>query len=239
MALTRAERPDMHGWESDSLEERAADLRAMLVRTLYVAGTLAKAQPPAPWGELRIPDFDQASYRHEWGKSVAALLLKPFFILAELPTSRSPGASFSTVAGGEPLPLSGGGGDVGGLPAVWVLYIAGSAAWTAVSCYVAHEAKEVIDRYLSRDADLKKMMQTTAAAVRGVELHNEREKLAGHELPLNAAETELLANLGEATLAIANKKDPAPSGNGLEFGALGFIGGAVALWLLLRKEKRQ
>ncbi len=222
------------------LEHATDQFRAFMARVLWTATTLTTSIPQAPEGALVIPNFDSTSYRHEWGKQVAQTLLAPFFVYAKLPTSNtSPPRQFKTYQGKPPEPW--GGGDVGVLPAAWVLYVAGSAAWTAVCCYTAHEAADIIDRHLSRSADVQKMTSSLAAAVRTVEIHNAREMASGGQpLPLNEAEARVLADLGTATQVLANKQDPSRNGGSGFFAGLGLGGialGAAALYFVFNRGK--
>lgn len=219
--------------------EHATDMfRAFIARVLWAATTLTTSIPQAPEGQLVIPDFDTASYRTEWGKAAAQTLLAPFFVYAKLSTSGSPPKAFKTYQGKPPEPLSG--GDVAiAIPAAWVLYVAGSAAWTAVCCWTAHEAADVIDRHLARDADVQKMTASLAAATRTIEIHNAREMASGGaSLPLNDAEARVLADLGIATQTLAAKQDPSRNGDGsgffAGFGLGGLALGAAALYFLTR-----
>lgn len=218
------------------LTAATANFRAFMARVLWTATTLTTSVPQAPEGHIVIPDFDTASYRSEWGKAAAQTLLSPFFVYAKLPTSGTPPKAFKTYQGQAPVPMP---GEVAALPAAWLLYVAGSAAWTAVCCWTAHEAADVIDRHLARSADVQKMTASLAAATRTVEIHNARELAnGGAPLPLNDAEARVLADLGQATQTLANKQDP-PRNNGsgffAGFGLGGIALGAAALYFLTRR----
>lgn len=106
--------------------------------------------------------------------------------------------------------------------------------------YMAHQAAQVIDRKLSRDHDMRMLVQRDAQVLKLVRAHTEREDKAKKALPLDEATKLALNGLLKQQQAIVEKK-LAPLASGLPdvpSGAAGFglgllFAAAAAAYLLI------
>lgn len=123
---------------------------------------------------------------------------------------------------------------IGALVVVGLGLVAGG---TVSTCWALDRASELVDRELSRRADVRKMVASQEAAVRVIERHAEREAQAGKPLDYDPQEQAVIRESLDNAAGIAAKKDdpyrpptseldlPSVSlGAGLGIGALIVIG---------------
>lgn len=121
--------------------------------------------------------------------------------------------------------------DVGALPVLAVVAIAVGAVVAIGLC--ANQAALVVDRYLERDEQTRRLAQLDAGAHQAIDRHLKREDDAGKTLPLDEATRRYLDQLGQAAAELAKAKAEAfPSvidGNTARIPALGLAGGTLIL----------
>ncbi len=207
--VSRAERKD---WRSGPLESRASDFRAWLVYRSWLAASFAgTAGFNSERGALGIsPDYEAAaqySGSSERARVVCALGNTAALLRAAMPPGRYDAKMMQTKAGG----------DVGVLPLVTIAVIAVSVAVaSAAVAFLAHEAKQVVDNYLARNALLADLAENDAKALRVLDAHVAAEKEAGTPLPLGDAEKRVLDLLEQRQKTTAQKisgSSPVSSGD--------------------------
>lgn len=189
------------------------------------------------WGEVSVnpdgnevyiyPGLRRASVPVE--RADAAITLYRTVLLVARETAREQGEIVTATRPTE--------GDVG-FP--WPLVAAAaivSVGQAVAIGYCAHQAALVIDRQLSRKAELARIVQADRAALDVVRAHQAREEKAGKPLPLDAASKDVLGGLAQRQQEYA-KRHETPLDSGLPSlptftaGATGFSLGAIAVGAL-------
>jgi hypothetical protein len=221
-------------WSSGPLPARAAALQALLIDTTYQMARLQGATSRLVAGEARTetlyidPRASSADVPAP-RRRAARQLYESLCLLAQ---GHAQTRDFETFA---PQPRA----ETAALPTIAVVAIVVTAG--AAVAYLGHEAARVVDRYLSRDQDAQKLMQSHASTLAVIDRHTEREDAAGKQLPLDAASRAALDALAEQQRTLAGKVTP-PFGGDLiptgdaspwDFSTGALVGLAVAagLWL--------
>lgn len=122
--------------------------------------------------------------------------------------------------------ISRGGGDVGAFPiALGVGVVVVGLAKVGLIGYIVHKSAEVVDRQLSRKAEVQKLQQKDAVALDVIKRHTDREAAAGKTLPLDDASKQVLGILREVQQTLAKKTEApisSPGGGGL-FGGVNWV----------------
>jgi hypothetical protein len=86
------------------------------------------------------------------------------------------------------------------------IIVAGIAAATVATVYVAQMALDVVDRKLTRDADTQRMVAAQQQAVKMADDHAQRERTAGTVIPWTDKEIQVLEGLLATQKTIAEKR---------------------------------
>ena len=196
-------------WTSGSIEDRAAEFRAALVyRSWIAAKILGHSGMSAERGALGMaPDYVEANLRS--GENERARIVAAIGRTGVLLRSAMPAASpFDLTM----LQTKAGRAETGGLPlvAIAIVTVIVAVSESAAVAYLAHEAKHVIDNYLSRSANLQELAQADAQVLKIVDQHVEREDKAGGPIPLDDAEKAAIGML-EKRQVEASKKITGPT----------------------------
>jgi hypothetical protein len=200
-------------WTFETLEERTADLRAIMAATGWLGARLAGKTSIVRKSGERVVAFIDASgnlaFADEEHRAAFARLAETTRILAQsVKTRRAPPETFATVGG-----LSRAAAETGLLPVLAVFGI-GLAAGTAFA-FVVEYAADIVDRELARHSDERKLVANHVQVLQLVDKHVAREERAGKPLPLDPATVTALGQLGEAQARLTQPGAPprdAPSG---------------------------
>lgn len=185
-------------WQSGSARGRLRAFRGLVVERAAIMAELAGSiiEPTASAVPLILDPTPRADAVPEraWASSV---LYQTAQVL-ELET-RSAGALTTE-----------GQGDTGALPAIAVVAIVVVSAVAVAYC--ADRAAEVVDRHLSRRADLQSLSQVDAQVMQVVRAHLEHEQEMGEPLPLDDASKAALEVLREKQGEVLSRHPPALRG---------------------------
>jgi len=192
--------------------------RAILCAQLVGSITVNEASETNPFTEVFVQPGSSGD--GERGQA-ARTLLATASILSEGQGDASP---IETISRGTD--------DVGAFPvAVGVGIVVVGLANVAVIGYLVHRTSEVIDRQLSRRAEIQKLAQKDAVAMDVLKRHTDRESAAGKTLPLDDASKQVLGILRDVQQTLAAKKE-APMSEPLG-GAGGLFSGVNWIEVLL------
>lgn len=223
-ALARAARGD---WASESLPDRAADLRAIVavsgvVRAGLAGSIVVEPAPPSLTASISSPDGGDRLF--------AAIALTATMIrLAEsAPAGWRAPAAVGTVDGEPAQRTEASSGDAAiPWPAVALAGIA-VIGWVAAAAYVAEDAAQVVDRQLARREATRRMLVHHADVVRRLDAHEDAERAAGRQLPMSTATIAAIEQLQGAQAAA--RETPMPrSSAGSWFAPLALAGGLYLL----------
>lgn len=196
-------------WSDDTFTgssgTRTSDFRSLVLATWWAAVQLGPNRENTRNGIATFPAVDgpDVNYSSIERADAANTLLRSLTIFAGTRKLRS--GRFRTVddrAASTEI-------EAGWLIAVAVIVVAVAVTAAAIAAMVnGQDARDVVDRQLARDAKQQELADNTAKVVAVVALHNEREKQAGHELPLNEAERAALGLLAGTQKAILEQSEP-------------------------------
>lgn len=112
------------------------------------------------------------------------------------------------------------------VPVIAIIAVAGVAGWAI------HRASEVADRWVEERARTMQLEKAHASTAELVRKHVEREKEAGHPLPLDEATRAALANLGAEQVATASRLTGSRGGD-TSLGTVGLLVAAAAAAFVL------
>ena len=187
-------------WRDDSIIQRGAELRALVMGTVLVC---SRAQNPT---DFIVSEFTQTDFppKSEWPTihhyEAASRVLSTYTLLAD---KHEPSfARFITAAGFAPQDLG-----VEGWP-ILLVKIAAHAVWAFAACYIAERYEDTIDRFLARGQAGDNLMAAQADAVKVIENHADAEVKLGKTIEYSPQENVVLDKLVQTQDAFANKKDP-------------------------------
>ncbi len=214
-------------WQSGTLNERLADLRAYMLASLAAQADLVGATTTT--AERATVDVRAGTGIDPGRVEVAAALARTWEALAAGNTY--PGPDLATVAAPSAPP------ETGAIQAAVVIVVALGIA--AAACYVAYQGADVIDRQLARLTKAKELLQADETLKHLVDGHAAQERDAGKALPLSSATREaldLLRARQNELLKEPQKRDPATTlAEGGKWALI--LGAAVLAWSFLRPAR--
>lgn len=221
-------------WTSGTLERRAAELRALLVRSLAAASDMSTTvATTTASGVLMVPDPVGLTFVDDDHADLAAAIVDAWAALVPPDEQRPIAEDIATQAGGS---------DAAAFQvAVIVGIVACAAVYGGVIAYVAHEAAAVVDHQLARITQTQQLVAQTGAITRMAEAHAAAEQAVGHSLPMSDVQRTAIAALSQAAQTVAKRKIPTV-GDGsssmvpiaLAVGGV-VVGGAVVYYLIKGK----
>jgi hypothetical protein len=217
-AMERARSGD---WRADSASIN--DLRAYLAYSASVAAAVAGTVGQRRTEEGLIESVDprpRAGVRKDRGTLALALLRTPAIIGAQALGDGLPPlgdvAEFRTATEPE---------ETGIAPLAIAAIAVASIGASAALAYVAFQAAQVVDRYLSRREATAQLMETDSKLVELAASHVAREQVAGTSLPLDAGTKAAVEALTQAQRQILKAQPSLKSGFEQLGGAWSFGGG--------------
>jgi hypothetical protein len=196
--------------------DRNRVLRALAVTSAYVVDDLTtKGAKPAATGEGQLYKYEVGGdlYRDRFptaGHCFAASTIARTWML--FPDRAQHITVYScTTKDGDPAVLqqpSLADVETGALPAILLagVIVAGIAAATYATVYVAQMALEVVDRKLTRESETQRMIAAQQQAVKMAVDHRQRELDGKRDIPWSDRELQVLESLLSAQRAIADKR---------------------------------
>jgi hypothetical protein len=196
-------------------EERNRVLRALAVASAYVVDDLTtRRAKPAVTGEGQLypfevgGDLDRAAFPTPAHHFAASTIARTWMLFPD--RARHITVFSCSTTDGEPAVLqqpSLADADTGLPPLLLAgIIVAGIAAATIATIYVAQMALDVVDRKLTRDADTQRMVAAQQQAVKMAGEHAQREQAAGKVVPWTDKELHVLEGLFATQKDIADKR---------------------------------
>lgn len=202
--VARGERRARDGdWETGTLNDRLADLRAYLLsnasaQAALIGGTTSGA-------ERATLDLRPGKNLPPERVRAAEALRATWDVLAE--GNVYPDQALGTVALGAPS------AETGALPAGVVVVVV--LGLTAAACWVAWQGADVIDRQLSRLTRARELLQADETLKHIVDQHAADEKTAGKALPLSPAAAAAVDLLRERQAELSKELPRSQAGDSI------------------------
>jgi hypothetical protein len=195
--------------------ERNRVLRALAVDSAYVVDDLTtKGAKPAATGEEQLFRYevggglDRAAFPSRGHCFAASTIARTWMLFPD--RARHITVYSCTTKDGEPAVLqqpSVADTDTGFPPLLLAgIVVAGIAAATIATVYVAQMALDVIDRKLTRDADTQRMVAAQQQAVKMADEHAQRERAANKVIPWTDKEIQVFESLLATQRSLAEKR---------------------------------
>ena len=202
-------------WQSGSPEARVNDLRAYLAYSAATAAGIAgivRTGSSEAGDTLAVDPRPRSGVARDRAELAAALLRTPVILAARL---RADGLGDSGAVGD--LRTSREIEETGLAPLAVVAIAVVAVAAAAAYSYVAFQAAQVVDRYLAREEDTRRLVEVDNRLIELASSHVGRERLAGKSLPLDEGTKAAIAALTAAQRQILQNRPDVRSG----FEALG------------------